>query len=276
MGEVALESVIDARGPALSSQLVEYWEYRGLLWHLVVKELKVRYRQTTLGILWSLAQPLLPALILGAVFSRTLTGAKGSSVPYALFLLSGLVPWSFLSNAVNSASGAFVSNGYFLTKVYFPRAVLPAASVVAASVEFVGGFIILCGWAISAGYPIRWSWLALPVLFICSALLAFLISIGIASLNVLYRDIRHALPFLLQVWMYATPILYSPQLVPEKWRWLLGLNPMTGIVLGFRSALFGTPFDLRLGITSTCAGVFAAITGIIVFHRLQHEMAESV
>lgn len=268
--------MIDAKGPALTSQLAEYWEYRGLLWHLVVKELKVRYRQTTLGIVWSLAQPLLPALILGAVFSRTLTGGKGSSVPYALFLLSGLVPWSFLSSAVNAASGTFVSNGYILTKVYFPRAALPAASVIAASVEFVGGCLILCAWTMVAGYPIRLSWLGLPVLFICGALLAFLISIGIASLNVLYRDIRHALPFLLQVWMYATPILYSPQLVPEKWRWLLGLNPMTGIVLGFRSVLFGMPFDFHLGITSACAGLLAAIAGIAVFVRLQHEMAESV
>jgi lipopolysaccharide transport system permease protein len=271
-----LESVIDAKGPTLTSQLAEYWEYKGLLWHLVVKELKVRYRQTTLGIIWSIAQPLLPALILGAVFSRTLTGAKGSNVPYALFLLSGLVPWSFLSSAVNAASGAFVSNGYIITKVYFPRAVLPAASVVAASVEFMGGCLILCGWAIVAGYPIRVSWLWLPAFFVCNALLALLISIGIASLNVLYRDVRHALPFLLQVWMYATPILYSPLLVPEKWRWLLGLNPMTCIVLGFRSVLFGIPYDIRLGVTSACAAVAAAIAGIATFHRLQHELAESV
>jgi lipopolysaccharide transport system permease protein len=271
-----LESVIDAKGPALTSQLAEYWEYRGLLWHLVVRELKVRYRRTTLGIVWSIAQPLLPALILGAVFSKTLTGGKGSSVPYALFLLSGLVPWSFLSTAVNAASGAFVSNGYILTKVYFPRAVLPAASVIAACIEFVAGCVILFGWAVAVGYPIRLSWLWLPVFFLFNALLAFLISIGIASLNVLYRDIRHALPFLLQIWMYATPILYSPQLVPEKWRWLLGLNPMTCIVLGFRSVLFGMPFDVRLGVGSACAGALAAIVGIAIFHRLQHELAESV
>ncbi len=271
-----MESVIDAKGPALTSQLAEYWEYRGLLWHLVVRELKVRYRQTTLGIVWSIAQPLLPALILGAVFSRTLSGGKGYSVPYALFLLSGLVPWSFLSSAVNAASGAFVSNGYILTKVYFPRAVLPAASVLAACVEFIAGCVILGGWAMVAGYPIRLSWLGLPAFFVCTALLAFLISIGIASLNVLYRDIRHALPFLLQVWMYATPILYSPQLVPEKWRWLLGLNPMTGIVLGFRSVLFGMPFDVRLAAASACAGGLAAIAGIVIFQRLQHELAESV
>jgi len=271
-----VETVIDAKGPALTSQLAEYWDYRGLLWHLVVKELKVRYRQTTLGIVWAVAQPLLPAIILGAVFSRALMGAKGSAVPYALFLLSGLVPWSFLSSAVNSASGAFVSNGYILTKIYFPRAILPAASVITACVEFAGGCVILCGWAMAAGYPIRLSWMWLPVLLVCIALLAFLISIGIASLNVLYRDTRHALPFLLQIWMYATPILYSPLLVPEKWRWLLGLNPMTGIVLGFRRALFGMPFELSLEVTSACTGGLAAMAGIAVFLRLQHEMAELV
>lgn len=271
-----MESVIDASPLPLRTQMAEYWDFRGLLWHLVVKELKVRYRKTTLGMVWSLAQPLLPALILGTVFSRALTASKGSGVPYTLFLLAGLVPWSFLSGAVSSASGAFVSNGYILTKVYFPRAILPAASVLSASVEFAGGCLVLCGWAVIAGWSPRLAWLWLPVLFAANALLAFLISIGIASLNVLYRDTRHALPFLLQVWMYATPVLYSPQLVPERWRWLFGLNPMTCIVLGFRHALFGMPFDLRLSAASACVGILSAAISIAIFLRLQHQLAELV
>jgi lipopolysaccharide transport system permease protein len=270
-----VESVIDAGSPALTSQLAEYWDYRGLLWHLVVKELKVRYRQTTLGLVWALAQPLLPALILGTVFARA-NVTRGSGVPYVLFLLAGLAPWSFFSIAVSSGSGAFVSNGYILTKVYFPRAILPAASVVAACFEFAGGCVILCGWAVAAGWPIHLTWLWLPLLFVCTALLAFFISIGIASLNVLYRDTRHALPFVMQIWMYATPVLYSPLLVSEKWRWLFGLNPMTWIVLGFRHVLFGTPFDLRLSIASACAGTVAAIAGVVIFVRLQHRLAELV
>jgi len=274
--ELLVESVIGAGSPGLKSQLAEYREYRGLLWHLVVKELKVRYRQTTLGLFWALAQPLLPALILGAVFSRSLSAGNGRAVPYVLFLLAGLVPWSFLSVAVSSASGAFVSNGYILTKVYFPRAVLPAASVISSCVEFAGGSLILCGWAMIAGWPVRPTWLWLPLIFVCNAVLSFFISIGIASLNVLYRDIRHALPFVLQIWMYATPVLYSPLLVPEKWRWLFGLNPMTVIVLGFRHALFGIPFDPRLGASSACAAILAAIAGTAVFVRLQHKLAELV
>jgi lipopolysaccharide transport system permease protein len=272
-----LEIVIDgSRPPPLASQLAEYWEYRGLLRHLAVKELKVRYRQTFMGIVWSLAQPLLPALVLSLVFSRALTHPGAARVPYALFLLAGLAPWSFFTGAVSSASGAFVANGYILTKVYFPRAILPAASVLTFTVEFAGSCLILCGWTIFAGWPVGVNWLWLPALFVATTLFAFLIAIAIASLNVLYRDVRHALPFLLQVWMYATPVLYSPLLVPAQWRWLLGLNPMTGVVLGFRYALFGTPFDLRLGATSACAALLAGIAGIVIFLRLQDALAERV
>jgi lipopolysaccharide transport system permease protein len=270
-----MESVIDAQPFAIRSQLAEYWAYRGLLWHLAVKELKVRYHQTTLGLLWALAQPLLPALILGTVFSRSLA-AKSTGVPYSLFLLAGLVPWSFLSSAVSLGSSAFVSNGYLLTKIYFPRAILPASSVVTASAEFAGGCLLLCAWAMAKGWPPHLTWLALPLLCLCTALLAFFLSIGIASLNVLYRDMRHALPFLLQIWMYATPVLYSPLLVPAKWRWLFGLNPMTCIVLGFRHILFGTPFDLRLGLSSALSGAIVSAAGIAVFLRLQHQLAELV
>jgi lipopolysaccharide transport system permease protein len=271
-----MEIVIDGRPLPLKRQLAEYWEYRGLLRQLLVKELKVRYRHTAMGVVWSLAQPLLPALILGGVFGRALSRPDAAGVPYALFLLAGLVPWSFFSGAVSMASGAFVSNSYVLTKVYFPRAVLPAASVLTLAAEFAGGCLVLCGWGLAAGWPVRLSWLWLPVLFVASALFAFLISIGIASLNVLHRDIRHALPFLLQIWMYATPILYSPLLVPPRWRWLFGLNPMTGIVLGFRHALFATPFDLRLGATSASVAILAAIAGIAVFLRFQNALAERV
>jgi lipopolysaccharide transport system permease protein len=271
-----LETVIDVQPLPLKSQLTEYWDYRGLLRHLVVKELKVRYRKTALGLVWALAQPLLPAVILGAVFGRALTAAGASGVPYVLFLLAGLVPWSFLSTAVSLGSGVFVSNGYILTKVYFPRAILPAASVLTASLDFLGGCLVLCGWAAFAGWPLKLTWLWLPVLFVCNVLLAFWVSIGIASLNVLYRDVRHALPFLLQIWMYATPVLYSPLLVPERWRWLLGLNPMTGVVLGFRYALFGTPLDPHLVSTSAGAAIVAAVAGIAVFLRLQDRLAELV
>jgi len=271
-----VESVIDARPLALRLQLREYWEYRALLWHLVVKELKVRYRQTALGLLWALAQPVLPALILGTVFSHALSPAEGHGVPYMLFLLAGLMPWSFLSSAISSASGAFVSNGYILSKVYFPRAILPAASVLAAAAEFAGGCMVLCLWASIAGWPPRLAWLWLPALFACNLLLAFFLSIGIAALNVLYRDTRHALPFILQIWMYATPVLYSPHLVSARWRWIFGINPMTCVVLGFRRAVFGIPFDLRLGINSACVGLLAAVAATAVFLRLQHELAELV
>jgi lipopolysaccharide transport system permease protein len=274
--EAPVEIVIDAHPLALKNQLAECWEYRALLWHLFAKELKVRYRHTTLGVLWSLAQPLLPALILGFVFARALTRADAPGVPYALFLLAGLVPWSFFSSAVSSASGAFVSNGYVLTKVYFPRAILPAVSVLTVAVEFAGGCLVLCGWSIAAGRTFHLSWLWLPPLFVANALFAFLISVGIASLNVLYRDIRHALPFLLQVWMYATPILYSPLLVPLRWRWLFGLNPMTAVVLGFRHVLFGTPFDLHLAAASAGTAILAAVAGTAVFVRLQDVLAERV
>ncbi len=269
----AVESLIDARQPPLKTQFAEYWSYRGLLGHVVIKELKVRYRHTSLGLLWALAQPLLPALVLGAVFS-TAGISRGSDVPYLLFLLAGLVPWSFFSIALSSGSGAFVANGYLLSKVYFPRAILPAAMVSVALLECFCGCAILCAWVAVSGWPVRASWLWLPLLCVADALVAFLLAVGIASLNVVYRDTRHALPFLLQVWMYATPVLYSPMLVSARWRWLFGLNPVTGIVLGFRHALFGTPLDARLALLSATSGVVAMLVGVMIFRWLEPRVAE--
>jgi lipopolysaccharide transport system permease protein len=226
-----------------------------------------------MSVIWALAQPMLPALMLGYLFSGTLA-PQDVSVPYVLFLLAGLVPWSFLTLAITSGSGAFIGNASILTKVYFPRAVLPAASVLAFTLEFAGGCLVLLVWVIAAGLPIRPGWLALPGLFVATGLLAFMVSLGLGALNVLYRDVRHAVPFLLQVWLYATPVLYAPSLIPQRWHWVLGLNPMTGIVMGFRSALFGFPVDWPIILLSTGAAVATSVAGLVTFSRLDDELAE--
>ncbi len=272
-----MEIIIDASRPIpLHSRVAEYRGHGTLLKHLIFKDWNVRYRNAGMGFIWAMAQPMLPALILGFLFSRTLAPQGGAGVPYALFLLAGFVPWGFLSMAVTVGSGAFVNNSSILTKVYFPRGILPFASVLAATPEFAGGCLVVGIWTVGAGLPPQLTWLWTPILFAAAGLLALVVSLGIASLNVLYKDVRHAIPFLLQVWMYSTPVIYSPLLLPEQWRWVLGLNPMTGIVLGFRSAWFGAPLDLNLVMMSAGAALVTAVAGIVTFAKLEKVLAERV
>ena len=254
-----MEVIIDANQPrSLWSRAAEYRDHHTLLKHLIVKEWKVRYRNAATSILWALAQPMLPALILGYIFSRSLSPEQGN-VPYFLFLTAGLVPWSYLTLSISTGAGSFVGNSSILTKVYFPRGILPAASVLAMALEFVGGCLVLVILTAAAGFRPWLGWLAIPILCCVTAAVAFFISLGMASLGVLYRDIRHALPFLLQVWMYATPVMWAPELVPERFRWVLGLNPMTEVVLGFRWALFGMPVDPKLMLLSAATAVVVSV-----------------
>ena len=272
--EAVLEVIIDADRPAsLRARLAEYRGQSTLLKYLIARNWKLRYRNTAMSVVWALAQPMLPALMLGFLFSSTLAPQQ-VSVPYVLFLLAGLVPWSFLTLAVTSGSGAFIVNAGILTKVYFPRAILPAAAVLALAAEFAGGCLVLLTWVIAAGLPIRLEWLALPGLFVATGVLAFAVSLGLGALNVLYRDVRHAVPFLLQVWLYATPVLYDSTLIPERWHWVLALNPMTGVVMGFRSALFGFPLDWPITLISIGSAGLTVLAGIVTFLKLDSALAE--
>ncbi len=248
---------------------------RPLLRHLAWRDFKLRYRQTALGFLWAVIQPLLPMVIFSAIFARVLR-PEIPGIPYSLFVLSGIVPWSFFSSSISTASGSFVNNFALLNKVYFPRGILPAAAVAGCAFDLLLGCLLLLADALVSGITPRWSWLGLAPAMVFLVLLSSFISLGLASLSAMIRDVKHAIPFLIQVAMYATPVIYSAALVPAKWRWAFGLNPMTSVVLLFRACLFGDPLPPSLFVFSLLSAAAAAIAAIVVFERLERNLAERV
>ncbi len=268
--------VIQPGGFWVSFKLRELWSYRDLLYFLMWRDVKVRYKQTLLGVLWVVLQPLFMMLIFTIFFGR-LAGIKSDGLPYSLFAYAGLLPWMFFAAAANTSGNSMVNNAALLTKVYFPRLMVPAAPVGAALVDFGISFVVLAALMIYWGVVPTWNLLMLPVLVLLLVTLTLGFGVLMSALNVKYRDIRLALPFLIQVWFFATPIIYPVSIVPERWRWVMSLNPMTGIVEGFRAALYGqNEFDwlaLAISAISTLAlFVYAAFT----FQRMEKSFADIV
>lgn len=239
--------------------LRDLWHYRDLLHILTMRDIKVRYKQTLLGAAWAIIQPLFTMLIFTLFFGR-LAGMPSDGIPYPIFAYAGLLPWTFFSNAVTNSGNSLVGNSNLITKVYFPRMIIPMASVGSGLVDFAIAFVLLVVLMFYYGVVLTLSILMLPVLVILTSLLAIGIGMWMSALNVKYRDIRHALPFLIQLGMFISPIIYPTTIVPEKWRFLLAFNPLTGIIEGYRSAIFGRPFDWF------AIGISAAITFAILFY----------
>ncbi|QQS47635.1 MAG: ABC transporter permease [Acidobacteriota bacterium] len=216
------------------------WAYRELLYFLTWRDVKVRYKQTLIGAAWAIIQPLFTMIIFTLFFGR-LAGVPSDGIPYPLFAYAGLLPWTFFSNAVNSSSNSLVGSSNLITKVYFPRVIIPGAAVAAGLVDFAVAFGILVILMIWYGIGITASLLLLPILVLLITLLALGVGMFMSALNVKYRDIRYALPFVIQMLMFASPIIYPSSMVPQPWRRVLGINPLAGIIEGFRSALFGLP-----------------------------------
>ncbi len=239
--------------------LRDLWHYRDLLYILTMRDIKVRYKQTALGATWAIIQPLFTMLIFTLFFGR-LAGMPSDGIPYPIFAYAGLLPWTFFSNAVNNSGNSLVGNSNLITKVYFPRLIIPMASVGSALVDFAVAFGLLLILMFYYGVGLSPSILMLPVLVLLTTLLAVGVGMWMSALNVKYRDIRYALPFLIQLGMFATPIIYPSSLVPEKWRWLLFLNPLAGQIEAYRAVFFGLP------IPWTALGISAAITLVILFY----------
>ncbi len=269
-------TVIEAsRRGTLWTNATEYFEFATLLRHLTVRDLRLRFQNPLLGILWTILQPLLPAMIFAVVFARVLQPATGG-VPYSLAALAGFVPWSFFSTSVSSAGMTFVWNANLLNKVYFPRGILPASAILASSVELATGAILLCGWSIWCGFPPCASWLLLPLLAGYIAAFAFFASLGLATANVLNRNVKFAVPFAMQLWIYASPVIYPSSFVTGRWRWLLGLNPLTAVLEGFRTAIYGAPLDSMLFLMSFCSAIVFATAAVILFRHFEDLIAERV
>ena len=257
-------------------KLGHLWEYRELLFFLVWREVKVRYKQTFLGVAWAVLQPLFTMLVFSLFFGR-LAKMPSDGVPYPLFAFAGLVPWSFFSNALTQSSNSLVQSAHLITKIYFPRLALPIASILSGVVDFFLAFIVLLGMMAFYGVVPTANVMWLPLLVLLAGITALGIGLWLSALNVEFRDVKHTIPFLAQFWLFATPIAYPSSLLDEPWRTVYGLNPMVGVVEGFRWALLGA--ETRPGLmvaVSALAAVTMLITGAFYFRRMERTFADVV
>jgi lipopolysaccharide transport system permease protein len=255
--------------------LRELWRFRELVFFLAQRDVKVRYKQTALGVAWVLLQPLLAMGIFSIVFGQR--GLTTGGVPYPLFVVSALVPWFYFSNATSGASGSIVANTQLISKVYFPRLAIPLAAVLANLIDLSVGLLLELALLVGFGVPLGWQLLAIPLLVVLTVLTALGVSVWLSALDVQYRDVRYAVPFFIQVWLFATPVIYSVADVPERWRPVLALNPMTGIIEGFRWALLGTGDPPLAALAGTVAIVLVLLgTGSLYFRRMERTFADVI
>ena len=269
-------TVIEPSKGWVAIRLGALWRFRKLLYFLIWRDVKVRYKQTLLGAAWAILQPLLTMVVFSIFFGK-LARMPSDGVPYPLFAYVALVPWTFFANGLTLASNSLVANQTLLRKVYFPRLVIPVSAVAAGLIDFGIAFVVLLGLAARYGVPLTVNMIWLPALVLLALVTALGVGLWFAALNVLYRDIQYVVPFLVQVWLYATPIVYPSSLVPERWRTLYAINPMVGVVEGFRWALLGTgtapgPMILVSGI----AAVVTLIGGMFFFRRMEKTFSDVV
>ena len=268
-------AVLKAETAGVQLNLQDLWAYRELLYFLTWRDIKVRYKQTLMGVTWVVVQPLLTMLIFTLVFTHFVKADAGD-IPYPLFAYAGLLLWTFFQVSVTSGTHSLISNTSLVTKVYFPRAFIPAAAVGAGLVDMSVAAVPLLGLALYYGVHVTWGLLLLPVFVLLGALLALSMGLVASALTVRYRDLRHALPFLLQLWMFASPVLYPVRLVGERWRWAFAANPLTGVLEGFRSALTGTPFDWQLVVVPLLAAPVLVCVAFYIFRRLEDTFADVI
>lgn len=258
-----------------SLDLKELWAYRELLWVLTERDIKVRYKQTVLGAAWAVIQPLM-LMVVFSIFFGKLAKMPSDGIPYPIFAYCALLPWTFFANALSSSAGSVVGSANLISKVYFPRLIVPLSSIGSWLVDFAIATLILLG--LMLYYGIGWSvnLLAAPLLVVAVTFVALGVGTVLAALTVAYRDFRYVIPFLLQFWMFATPVVYPVSLVPERWQWVMHLNPMSGLVEGFRSAFLGRPFDISaIGLSLVVAVVLFAI-GVAYFEKVERRFADFV
>jgi len=267
-------TVIDPAGGSLWSVIAEYRNCGTLFWLLALRDIRLRHRQTAFGVGWAVLQPLLPMIIFGAVFSRLHVDTGG--IPYPLFVFSGFALWLFIGNSVTSASAVFVNNFEMINKIYFPRAVLPLAQTAALMLD--GSVAVFATLALSwwYGFGPSWTWLLLPLPGFAAAVLAMSASVAAASLTAALRDIKNAVPSLVQMWMYASPVLYPIAWIPAPLRRIAGLNPVTGLLEAFRYCLFHTAPQWSLMAQSAAAIAVLLCAAAWVFRYLESDLAERV
>jgi homopolymeric O-antigen transport system permease protein len=270
------ELVLRPDSPWSLRQVRDIWDSRELLWILALRDVSVRYKQAFLGVAWAILQPVTQMVVFTVLFNRFAGIDSGSELPYPLFCFSGLVAWTLFSSGLSHASESLVASSNLVTKVYFPRAVLPLASIGAALVDFSITFVLVFPLAWWLGVPIHWTLVLAPFIALLGAACAVAIGLWTSAINLQYRDIRYALPFFLQLLIFITPVFYPASRVPEKWRALLALNPMAAVVEAFRASLFGGPLPwARLGLACVMVLVVGAL-GFLRFRQLERTFADRV
>ena len=251
------------------------WSYRELLYFLVWRDVKVRYKQTVLGAAWAVIQPLVTMIIFTYFFGK-LARVPTEGVPYPIFFYTGLLLWTYFSNAVTNGAHSLIGNTNLITKVYFPRLIIPASAVGAGLIDFAIASVLLIGLLVYYNFPVTSRYLMLVPLVALTTAFALGMSVWLAALNVRYRDVRYALPFMIQVWLFVSPIIYPSTLVPEEWRWMMLLNPLTGIIESFRASLFDKEFHwLALGYSTVFTLLLLAYASY-TFRRMEKHFAEYI
>jgi lipopolysaccharide transport system permease protein len=272
---VQIVRIVPSRG-WVALQLEELWAYRELLYFLIWRDVKVRYKQTALGAAWAILQPIFTMIVFSLFFGR-LGKMPSDGIPYPLFSFAALVPWTYFSHGLSQASNSLVGSANLIKKVYFPRLSIPIASVASGLIDFMLAFLVLIGMIVYYGIVPTINVIWLPLFLLLTLITALGVSLWLSALNVHFRDVRHVIPFLTQLWLFATPIAYPSSLLSEPWRTLYSLNPMVGVVEGFRWALLGTSTAPGpMIIVSSTAAVVILVSGVFYFRRMEKTFADVV
>jgi lipopolysaccharide transport system permease protein len=256
-------------------ELRELWKYREMIYFLTWRDVKVRYKQTVLGATWAIIQPVFNMIIFSVIFGR-LAQLDSEGIPYPIFNYAALLPWNYFSQSLSQSSNSIVGSAHLITKVYFPRLIIPLTSVVSGLVDFGISFFVMIILMLYFQVQPTIGLFLLPLFLLLSMITALGVGLWLSALNVQYRDVRYVVPFLIQFWMFATPVVYSSTLLQEPWRTLYGLNPMVGVVEGFRWALLGTEPPKLMILISTVVSVLLVISGIYYFRRMEKYFADLV
>jgi len=268
--------IIEPRRGLFHLDLAAIWEYRELLYFMVWRDVKIRYKQTVIGVGWAVLQPLIQMVIFTVIFGK-FAGIPSDDFPYPIFAYTALLPWNYFASALQRCISSVVGDSGLISKVYFPRLILPIAGTVSGIFDFLVSFILLIGMMIWYRIPVSWLIIALPLFLSFAQLTALAVGLWFSALNVRYRDVGHTVPFIIQIWMFLSPVVYSVNLIPEKWRLLYGLNPMVGVIEGFRWALLGkvSPDFSMMAISALMVGAIL-FGGLIFFRKMEQTFADVV
>jgi len=271
--EVQRETVIEPASRIAPRDVADVWEYRELLWFLIWRDVKVRYKQTVIGAAWALIQPVATTVVFSMSFGR-IGNMPSEGLPYPLFALAGLVPWSYFSAAVGAGSSALIANQQLINKVYFPRVIIPLASVLTPLVDFAIGLVLLVVAFLWFGIVPSLHMIWIAVFMVLAIATAAAVSLWVSALSVRYRDIRYVLPFVTQFWLFASPVAYPSSVIAPRWREWFALNPLAGVIEGFRSAIVGAPAVTPMLWLSSITVALLFVSGLAYFFRVQGTLAD--